>query len=72
MSDSSPLIQMEGEASPAAAAVYHMKGRASVKIEFLLFHVRTKPFLLLAADARSHESNEEPLPFLCPRQGWER
>lgn len=43
MSDSLPLIWTVGEAPPAAPVVYHTKGQASVKIGFLLLHVRKKP-----------------------------
>lgn len=67
VSDSLPLLWTEGEASPAAPAVYHMKSRASVKTASLLLRVRTKRFLLQGVDARSHEPNEWLVPFLCSR-----
>lgn len=67
VSDSLPLLWTEGEASPAAPAVYHMKSQASVKTASLLLHVRTKRFLLQGVDVRSHEPNEWLVPFLCSR-----
>lgn len=69
MSDSLPLIWTGREAPPAALAVYHTKGQASVKIAFLLLHVRTKQFLLLGVDAWSHEVYEQLVPTFCVSDG---
>lgn len=56
MSDSLPLIWTEGGALPAAPAVYHTKGQASVKIAFLLFHVRTETISVAGVHACSREA----------------